>query len=161
MVQLSFKGLSAFCIFTFLLFLLKFIIISSIHQIRFSFPWNSIAIKHKETVGNIFQWKTLVMWGKNWHWLFFFLGGFHRLSIHIKIKVHFCSFAFGNERTLVSCSANLWEALRLFYNANENVNERTLDSCSENLWGMLRVFSKATKMWTLILKWIVSILLKG
>ena len=39
---------------------------------------------------------------------FDFWGVFHRFSIHIRIEVHFCSFALGNERTLVtykSCEA--------------------------------------------------------
>ena len=35
---------------------------------------------------------------------FDFLGVFHRLCINIRIEVHFCSFASGNE-TLVACKS--------------------------------------------------------
>ena len=64
------------------------------------------AMKHKKTEANIFQWKTLVTWQKNWHWFFFyFLGVFHRFSINTRIEVHFCSFVLGNERTLVACKS--------------------------------------------------------
>ena len=34
----------------------------------FTLPWHSPAMKHKKTVVNIFQSKTLVTWRKNWHW---------------------------------------------------------------------------------------------
>ena len=44
-------------------------------------------------------------------WIFSTFGGFHRFSINIRIEVHFCSFALGNERTLVACKS-LRSALR-------------------------------------------------
>ena len=33
------------------------------------------------------------------------LEGFHRFSMNIRIEVHFLSFGFGKERTLVSCKS--------------------------------------------------------
>ena len=45
----------------------------------FTLPWHSPAMKHKKTVANIFQWKTLVMWRKNWHWFFRLFRGFSLL----------------------------------------------------------------------------------
>ena len=54
-------------------------------------PWHSHAMKHRKTVANIFQWKTLVTWRKNWHWFFRLFKVFHHISINIRIEVHFLS----------------------------------------------------------------------
>ena len=49
------------------------------------------AMKHKKTVANISQWKTRVMWPKNWHWFFRLLGVICGFSINIRIQSLFKS----------------------------------------------------------------------
>ena len=92
------------------LFIIKIIYVTlhplfGIYFVIFTPPWHSPAIKHKKTVAYIFQWKTLVTWRKIEIDFFNFLWGFHHFSIEKRIKVHFFSFALGNERTLVACKS--------------------------------------------------------
>ena len=51
---------------------------------------------------------------------FDFLGDFHRFSISIRIKVHFYSFALGNERTLVACKSLRSASLQSLNGALQN-----------------------------------------
>ena len=80
------------------------------HTNIFTLRCYSLAMKHKTTVVNIFQWKTPVTWPKNLHRFFPLLWVICRFGINIRIQVHFFLFAFGNEEHL-SC-VSFWEALR-------------------------------------------------
>ena len=51
-------------------FHVKIIRLLEFHFIIFTLPRYTPAMKHKNTVTDIFQWKTLVTWRKNWHWFF-------------------------------------------------------------------------------------------
>ena len=46
----------------------------------FTIPWHSLAMKHKKTMADIFQWKTLVTWRKNDIDFFDFYGVFIALA---------------------------------------------------------------------------------
>ena len=75
----------------------------------FTLRCHSPVMKHKKTVANIFQWKTLATWPKNWHWFFLFLGLLVTLAWIKGLKYTFVRLHW--EMRGHGSQVNLWEAL--------------------------------------------------
>ena len=104
-----------------------------------------LAMKHTKTMANIFRWKTLVTWWKNWHWFFstfyVFLSHSHKLiyalqiytwpvSIHFPMKTKKCTSIL----KMNTIQINLFSGISIKVATNDNIeNTITLGVYWSNL----------------------------